>query len=301
MLRLRSWRRQDTIGAQRLARELWPAGPHPGGVGWEAATDQLPRRTVVAVRGRRTVGWAGFSPGVITVHGAPVDAAAGGRLLEWALGAAGTGELRIPVAHGDDALPALVAEAGFEPEDADPVRGMVRAAAGDGPRWPRGYRVRAAGRGEEAERVAVHRAAWRPADMPWAPHVLDRVDPSATSGFTRDHLARVRRALLFDPDLDLVVEAPDGSLAACATVWWDPRGGCAELEPVGVVPAHRRRGLAAALARHACAEVARRGGREVFINARPMDEYPAPAAAYLSAGFTLVERGRHHVRKPLNT
>ena len=298
MLRLRPWRRRrDTLGAQRLARDLWPSGPHPGGLGWEAATDQLPRRAVVAVRGRRVVGWAGVSRGEILVRGASADAAAGRRLLEWALRTAGERDLRIPVAHGDRALGALVAAAGFVPDTADPVTGMVRDTAGDGPVWPQGYRVRPVRPGEDAARVAVHRAAWRPADMPWAPHVLDRVDPAATSGFTPAHLARVRRALLFDPELDLVVEAPDGSLAACATVWWDARGGCAELEPVGVVPAHRRRGLAAALARHACVEVARRGGREVFINSRPMDDDPAPAAAYLTAGFTLVERGRHHVRR----
>ncbi|KOX16106.1 GNAT family N-acetyltransferase [Nocardiopsis sp. NRRL B-16309] len=297
MLRLRPWRRQDTIGAQRLARELWPSGPHPGGLGWEAATDQLPRRTVVALRGRRVVGWAGVARGGIRVRGASADAAAGRRLLEWALRAAGERDLRIPVASGDHALAALVARAGFVPEAGDPVTGMVRDARGDGPVWPEGYRVRPVRRGEDAARIAVHRAAWRPADMPWAPHVRDRVDPAATSGFAAAHLERVRGALLFDPDLDLVVEAPDGSLAACATVWWDPRAGYAELEPVGVVPAHRRRGLAAALARQACVEVARRGGRGVFVDSRPMDEYPAPCAAYLKAGFTLVERGRHHVRR----
>jgi ribosomal protein S18 acetylase RimI-like enzyme len=249
------------------------------------------------VRGGRVVGWAGVARGDIGVHGATADAAAGRRLLQWALRAAGDRDLRIPVAHGDDALAALVAEAGFAPDSADPVTGMFRAAAGDAPVWPEGYGVRAARPDEDGDRVAVHRAAWRPADMPWAPHVLDRVDPAATSGFTPDRLARVRRALLFDPDLDLVVAAPDGSLAACATVWWDPRSGCAELEPVGVVPAHRRRGLAAALARQACVEVARRGGREVFVNTWHMDEYPAPAAAYRSAGFGVVERGRHHVRR----
>lgn len=298
MLRLRPWRRRrDTIGAQRLARDLWPAGPHPGGLGWRAATDQLPRRTVVAVRGRRIVGWAGASRGEILVHGASADPDAGRRLLQWALRTAGERDLRIPVMHGDHTLGALVAEAGFEPDAADPVTGMTRNANEEGPVWPEGYTVRPVRRGEDAARVAVHRAAWRPADMPWAPHVLDRVDPAATSSFTTAHLARLRRALLFDPDLDLVVEAPDGSPAACATLWWDGRGGCAELEPVGVVPAHRRRGLAAALARHACVEVARRGGGEVFIDSRPMDAYPAPAAAYLAAGFALVERGRHHVRR----
>ena len=39
---------------------------------------------------------------------------------------------------------------------------------------------------------------------------------------------------------DLVVEAPDGSLAAFAMAWWDPAAKVGEFEPVGTHPDHQR-------------------------------------------------------------
>ena len=35
---------------------------------------------------------------------------------------------------------------------------------------------------------------------------------------------------------DLVVEAPDGSLAAFVMAWWSPDAGVGEFEPVGTTP-----------------------------------------------------------------
>ena len=58
----------------------------------------------------------------------------------------------------------------------------------------------------------------------------------------------------YNDELDLVVEAPDGSFAAFVTVRIDPLTKMAELEPVGTHPNHRGKGLAKAL----CAEGIRR-------------------------------------------
>ncbi|MGC2174407.1 MAG: GNAT family N-acetyltransferase [Acidimicrobiales bacterium] len=88
------------------------------------------------------------------------------------------------------------------------------------------------------------------------------------------------------------MEASDGSLAACCIVWWDPAIGVAEIEPLGVVPAHRRLGLAGALCAEAGARVAARGGRTVFINSSPDPAYPTPNATYAAIGFELIERGQ---------
>ena len=65
----------------------------------------------------------------------------------------------------------------------------------------------------------------------------------------------------------------------------------AEIEPLGIVPDHRRRGLAGALCHGAAERVAARGGRQVYINGAPGTDYPAPAAAYLAAGFRTVRQG----------
>jgi len=58
----------------------------------------------------------------------------------------------------------------------------------------------------------------------------------------------------YNDELDLVVEAPDGSFAAFVTVRIDPVTKMAELEPVGTHPDHRGKGLAKAV----CAEGIRR-------------------------------------------
>jgi ribosomal protein S18 acetylase RimI-like enzyme len=52
---------------------------------------------------------------------------------------------------------------------------------------------------------------------------------------------------LYRRDLDLVAQASDGTLAAFATVWYDDACRFGYFEPVGVDPAHQRRGLGRAL------------------------------------------------------
>ncbi|MET3801843.1 GNAT superfamily N-acetyltransferase [Clavibacter michiganensis] len=101
----------------------------------------------------------------------------------------------------------------------------------------------------------------------------------------------MRTAAVYRRDLDLVVEAPDGSLAGTCTAWLDPASGWAELEPLGIVPAHRRRGLAQTLALDVCRRVGELGGHDVLIDASPLPYYRAPWDAYVAAGFTPMERG----------
>jgi ribosomal protein S18 acetylase RimI-like enzyme len=61
-------------------------------------------------------------------------------------------------------------------------------------------------------------------------------------------------ASFYNDELDLVVEAPDGSFRAFVTVRIDPISRMAELEPVGTHPDHRGLGLGKAV----CAEGIRR-------------------------------------------
>jgi GNAT superfamily N-acetyltransferase len=96
---------------------------------------------------------------------------------------------------------------------------------------------------------------------------------------------------MYSPSRDFVVHAPDGTLAACCTLWWHPALGTAEIEPLGVLPEHRRRGLATALCRHAESVTAELGATEVFINTWHLDDYPAPAATYLRVGYQVRDRG----------
>lgn len=283
----------DMVGLQQLASRTWPGGGHhPGGMGWALAIDELYPELRVATSRDRLVGWAGAAPSQIEVHVEPAAAEAAAPLLDWAVHTAGKGRVSIALFEGDGAVRALAAEAGFSTAPGSrALYGMFRHALGAGAPSLVGYRVRGLARGEERARVEAHREAWRPAALPFAEGVDRAVDPAATSSFTWAKFEQVSKAWLYDPELDLVVETVDGVLVGTCTVWLDPTNAVAEIEPLGVHPAHRRRGLAIALCLEACARVAARGGSHVFINTGPRHDYPAPAAAYTAAGFAAVPRG----------
>jgi ribosomal protein S18 acetylase RimI-like enzyme len=153
------------------------------------------------------------------------------------------------------------------------------------------YSIRPARAAEIAARVEVHRAAWKPSSIPY----IDGrpVDPDAESSFTLVAYESVRGAWLYDGSLDLVAVADDGHngpFGACCIAWFDPATGVGEIEPLGVAPEHRRRGLAIALCLEVAHAVDERGGTHVFINAQPELGYVASSSAYLAAGFEQVER-----------
>ena len=132
---------------------------------------------------------------------------------------------------------------------------------------PEGYRIRSlAGPGEIGIRVAAHRAAFAPSKM-------------RSEKYER---------LLGLPDYrledDLVVEAPDGSIASFAIAWWDPIARVGEFEPVGTDPRHQRRGLSAALLCHGLRRYRQLGANlvQVFSDA----DNAASEALYQSVGFS---------------
>ena len=86
----------DTIAVQQLASRLWPNGPHPGAVGWEAASDQLPAQTVLADDDGVVLGWAGLTAGELVVHADPATAAAARGWLAGPLRRPGIGTARQP-------------------------------------------------------------------------------------------------------------------------------------------------------------------------------------------------------------
>lgn len=284
----------DMVGLQQLAGRLWPAGGHhPGGLGWALAIDQAPAGLLAAVEDGQLVGWAGTEDATVEVHVTPERPSAAADLLDAELAQANIAddEVGVLVVEGDRVAEQLALRRGFGPDPRRPARyGMFHDAVTDPVPAPAGYRVRGLAPGEEAARVEVHRAAWRPATMPYPADVLRGVPSDATSRFTHEHFADLQRAWLYDPELDLVVEASDGTLAGCCTLWWDPALGVGEIEPLGILPQHRRKGLATALCLTAAWLVGCRGGQQVFINTGPTEGYPVPALTYASAGFVTVER-----------
>ena len=284
----------DLRGMQQLASRVWPSGWHPGGLGWGLSRDALADSVVVAVDEDGTgaiVGFAGRGGDEITHVERDRDDVADA-LVTWLLEVDDDGP--ITVWDGADALARAAVRTRLEPVGRRPWSGMlldVGDVRGDPRRHVPGYAIRPVGVDEIAARVEVHRAAWKPSSIPY---VDGRpVDLDAESSFTPAAYESVRHAWLYDPELDLVAVADDddnAQLAACCIAWFDPATGVSEIEPLGVAPEHRRRGLAVALCLEAANLTADRGGTHVFINAQPQPGYVASTSAYFAAGFELVER-----------
>lgn len=136
---------------------------------------------------------------------------------------------------------------------------------------PEGFRIRpVAGKEEYKARVEVHRQAFEP------------------SRFTPAKYRAVRATPTYRADLDLVVVAPDGELAAYCILWFDEVNHIGEFEPVGCAPQFRRMGLTRALLFEGLRRLRRLGGRFGHLYA-DITEEPA-LGLYHSVGFKEVDR-----------
>lgn len=280
----------DGAGFQRALSDMFPACTHPGGLAWEISTGQLPDHTVVAHTPTGVTGWAAFSADDTRLECAPEDDATSATLTSWLFDVAAGSRFSIAVHHEQHALQQDLISRGFVAE-ALPLAGLNHPAESVGAHASSGYRVRPMDDGEQGRRIETHRRAWKPANLPFTDGSGGDIDPKAESRFSSSALESMQAAPLYRRDLDLVIEAPDGSLAGCCTVWLDPVSGWAELEPLGIVPSHRGLGLAQALALEACRLTGELGGHSVFINSAPLPYYRAPWDAYLKAGLTPMNRG----------
>ncbi|RKG56421.1 GNAT family N-acetyltransferase [Corallococcus sp. AB011P] len=151
------------------------------------------------------------------------------------------------------------------------------------PPLPAGYRVRAVRGPEEVEaRALVHRRGF------------------GSERMTTEVYARLMEAPRYQPALDLVAEAPDGSLAACVLGWFDELNAVGEFEPTACVPEHRRRGLVRALLYEGLGRMHGMGARRAIVYA--FEDNPASVGLYQSSGFTVVDRNLGHtLESPRNS
>lgn len=96
----------------------------------------------------------------------------------------------------------------------------------------------------------------------------------------------VALAPTYRPDLDFIVAAPDGAVAAFCIVWYDSVNRVGVFEPVGTHPAHRRRGLSSAMMLEAMRRVKALGAKKVHVSTGA--DYYANAL-YESLGFSSVD------------
>jgi ribosomal protein S18 acetylase RimI-like enzyme len=160
---------------------------------------------------------------------------------------------------------------------------MQRDLTGSLPEFtlPSGYRVRSiAGEHELDLRAAASRAAFE-SGMP-----IDR--------YNARYLCFMRSPV-YDRELDLVVEAPDGRLAAFCIVWLDPVNGMGHFEPVGTHPDFRRRGLGKGVVYAGLRLLQSRGMAAASVCAE--SDNAAALRLYESAGFQPLHRLLHFVKE----
>jgi ribosomal protein S18 acetylase RimI-like enzyme len=142
------------------------------------------------------------------------------------------------------------------------------------PALPTGFTLRPLDGAREAAAYAeLHRAAFKSDSM------------------TTAWRERIVRTPQYRPDLDLVIAAPDGALAAFCVGWYAPTRRVGQVEPMGVHPSYTRLGLARTL----LLELLRRFralGAEMATVETNLGRSPA-RATYQAVGF----REAHTVRR----
>ena len=271
----------DLAAMQEMASRLWSPGSrfHPGQLAWNrysrpvdpARLDDGEAISIWEADGETVgFGWA-EAPDWLELQVDPAHPEVAEELLDWFEEVSDAERQSALVMAGDVAEQALVA-AGFAPEEDGPffVHHVVDLAHLRPVPLLEGYSMRPVAAGEAAPRAAVHAAAW--SDL--GP---SRVDAQA--------YAQVMAARPYRADLDWVVTDAAGSLVASALVWLDSATGVGLVEPVGCVPEHRGRGLAAAVTLAALHHLRSVGGTLGQVTPRGDDGYPGPQRLYRSLGF----------------
>ncbi len=135
----------------------------------------------------------------------------------------------------------------------------------DKPVVPVGYELRQLHTNELGERVRAFGAAFPDDEL------------------SIDAYEALRQCDAYRPELDVVIAAPDSTIAAFATLWIDRSNAVVQVEPAGCHPDHRRLGLTRAAILHALAAAGHLGAREALV--RPSSENFGAQRLYESCGF----------------
>jgi ribosomal protein S18 acetylase RimI-like enzyme len=227
---------------QALVGELWRLeGPlvenHVGDVAWmrfQHAGREGEWRFRIWEEEGEPVAWAWIRrPATLghEIHPRHRGGALHDELLDWFETAAEDDELRVSSLTTDPERLAFLRARGYEIEPAARAFAYHLRELGDlpDPVLPDGYRLRTVEPADLEARVELHRVVWAP------------------SRVTLESFLKLQTVWPYRPDLDCVVEAPDGSLVAYCLAWLDDANRVGELEPVGTDPDYRRRGLASAV------------------------------------------------------
>jgi GNAT superfamily N-acetyltransferase len=135
-----------------------------------------------------------------------------------------------------------------------------------------GFRFRTADEAGPRAAVQAHADAWAP------------------STYTAEGYEGVRRTPAYRGDLHVMVEAPDGTMAASTIMWLDEANKTAEFEPVGTHPDYRRLGLGRAMLLHGMHVEREAGANHMTVACLGAPGHPAARGLYYSVGFRMFTR-----------
>ncbi len=266
---------------QALQQEVWAVDrerthAHVGDLAWMTTSVQRAEEWTrrLWLDGGRCVAWAWIAGGTRLDHEVHPDLRGGPlheEVLDWfETAATADAAWTAWVVEGDPVTVPLLERRGFalpgEPDLLLHVRELDLPVPT--PEVPDGFRLRTV-RGEEdrAARVLVHQAVWGPSRV--------------TEGSYRD----VMGTWPYRPDLDCVIEAPDGGFAAYVLCWYDDLNRVGEFEPVGTHQNYRRLGLGSAVCRYALRRLQEEGATHAVVYASPQEDQRQAGALYESVGF----------------
>lgn len=251
-------------------RRLWFSGGDLVAWGWA----QLPHKVTRTDGSVKDVTSAYLAYQVHPRHAELVD-----EVIDWYdATAAGTERTVLAGAADEFALERWAAH-GYEP---DPV------ALGDTGSWtqlnerdltdlerpvlPDGFRFRTADEAGPEAAVQAHHDAWAP------------------SPYTVESYEGVRQTVAYRGDLHILVEAPNGTMAASTIMWLDEVNQTAEFEPVGTHPDYRRLGLGRAMLLHGMHLARAAGATHMTVACLGAPGHPNARGLYYSVGFRELSR-----------
>ncbi|HWI64915.1 MAG TPA: GNAT family N-acetyltransferase [Symbiobacteriaceae bacterium] len=203
-------------------------------------------------------------------------------MLDWA--EARFGALKLFAAGWDERRYDLLAARGYA--NKGPAWNHYRYRFGEQPvpagQLPPGYRIRSLNREDPEERMRVE---------------VCSVATWGRGGEANPDLATlIAQTRSYRQDLDLVVEAPDGSIAAFCIVWYDPELRIGIFEPVGTHPNHRRLGLGKSMMWEGFRRTEALGAKAIYVTAWATS--PHANALYRSTGAVHVACDIHWTWEP---
>ena len=135
------------------------------------------------------------------------------------------------------------------------------------PVLPKGFRFRTADEAGPEAAVRAHVDAWAP------------------STYTAEGYEGVRRMAAYRGDLHVLLEAPDGTMAASTIMWLDEANKTAQFEPVGTHPGYRRLGLGTAMLLHSMYLAREAGATHMTVVCLGAPGHPRARGLYYGVGF----------------